>query len=180
MFPLIVKSTIMNHWLHSLRAEAFTKSSLKYLDIDSCSIQKSHPVWLSIECNPAETRQSIQKAQLMCGTYLLQSNKAVFNQYQVDPTCSLCGSEAEDRRHFILRCPTLADIRAKHFGNITSFSPDFSTLDDETKLKVLLDSNFAKTYGMSCDYADLEASSRKFIFSICCMRLRILNNLQGS
>ena len=44
------------------------------------------------------------KAKLMTGTYVLQSNRAKFNQYSVDPTCLLCGDDAEDMIHFLLKC----------------------------------------------------------------------------
>ena len=36
------------------------------------------------------------KAKLMTGTYVLQSNRAKFNQFSVDPTCLLCNDDAED------------------------------------------------------------------------------------
>ena len=41
------------------------------------------------------------KARLMTGTYVLQSNRAKFNQYKVDPTCTLCEDEPEGQEHFL-------------------------------------------------------------------------------
>ena len=49
------------------------------------------------------------KARLMTGTYVLQSNRAKFNKYKVDPTCTLCGDGPEDQEHFLLRCRSLSE-----------------------------------------------------------------------
>ena len=37
-----------------------------------------------------DSRRAQLKCRLLTGTYTLQSNKAVFNQHLVDPTCQLC------------------------------------------------------------------------------------------
>ena len=47
----------------------------------------------------------------MTGTYVLQSNRAKFNQYSVDPACLLCGDDAEDMIHFLLKCRCLSEPR---------------------------------------------------------------------
>ena len=49
------------------------------------------------------------KAKLMTGTYVLQSNRAKFNQYSVDPTCPLCGEDTDDMIHYLLKCQSLSD-----------------------------------------------------------------------
>ena len=49
------------------------------------------------------------KAKLMTGTYVLQPNLAEFNQCSVDPTCLLCGDDAEDMIHFLLKCRCLSE-----------------------------------------------------------------------
>ena len=36
---------------------------------------------------------------LLTGTYVLQSTRAKFTQYKVNPTCTLCGDEPEDQKH---------------------------------------------------------------------------------
>jgi len=171
------KTLILDYWSNQLKADATLKSTLRYLQADSCSIQNCHPVWVSTSCNPTETRQSIQKARLLTGTYTLQASKAVFNQYGVDPTCLLCGIEPEDRSHFLLRCPSLADVRQKHFSKLTDLYIGFSLLPDDDKVNLILDSNFSSTVGVNCDISDLEANSRLYIYSICCKRVKILNKL---
>ena len=44
-------------------------------------------------------------------TYILQANRASFNQYAVDPTCKVCQEEPEDRVYFIARCESLDHVR---------------------------------------------------------------------
>ena len=51
------------------------------------------------------------KARVMTCTYVLQSNRAKFNQYKINPTCTLCGEEPEDQEHFLLRCRSLSETR---------------------------------------------------------------------
>ena len=53
----------------------------------------------------------MQKQRLMTGTYILQSNRAKFNQYSVNPTCLLCGEDPEDLEHFLLKCRALTVTR---------------------------------------------------------------------
>ena len=60
------------------------------------------------------------KAKLMTGTYVLQSNRAKFNQYSVDPTCLLCGDDAEDMIHFLLKCRCLSEPRDQFMEKINS------------------------------------------------------------
>ena len=47
---------------------------------------------------------------MMGWTYILQSNRPVFNQYAVNLTCSLCSDAPETRKHFIAECNTGRDI----------------------------------------------------------------------
>ena len=51
------------------------------------------------------------KVKILTGTYILQANRASFNQYAVDPTCKVCQGEPEDRVHFIARCKSLDHVR---------------------------------------------------------------------
>ena len=63
-------------------------------------------------------KKADSKIRLMTGTYVLQSNRSKFNQYNVNPTCILCKEEPEDQKHFLLRCPRLTDTRDSFFRTI--------------------------------------------------------------
>ena len=44
----------------------------------------------------------------------MQGNRAVFNQFQVNPTCRLCTADPETRQHFISECTFLNNERAAY------------------------------------------------------------------
>ena len=78
------------------------------------------------------------------GTYILQSNRAVFNKSIVDPTCLLCGAEPETMAHFLLKCDML-DVKrrtiyteiAECVLNVTGI--DMSVLPVDEQLQIILD-----------------------------------------
>ena len=168
-----IKSTIMDYWTSQLREDAYLKSTLCYLDATACNLQKPHSIWSTSGTKPAETRKAIQKARLLTGTYLLQSNKAAFNQHRIDSTCPLCGLEQEDRQHMILKCPSLSTVRDKYMSRVTHLIPDFEHYDCDQKLKILLDSYLDSS--IKCDRADLEVVSRSLCYSLHCKRTHIIN-----
>ena len=47
----------------------------------------------------------------MSGQYILQANRAQFNQNQVDTRFQLCGEEEENMEHFLLKCTILRPVR---------------------------------------------------------------------
>ena len=56
----------------------------------------------------------------MTGTYVLQSVRAKFGQYTVDPTCLLCDENPEDHKHFLMRCRSLSESRDPFIKTIKS------------------------------------------------------------
>ena len=67
-------------------------------------------LWLGSAVRYSSKKAGIT-ARLMAGAYVLQSVRAKFNQYSVDPTCLLCGENPEDHEHFLLRCRSLTGSR---------------------------------------------------------------------
>ena len=142
-------------------------------------------------------------AKLLVGAYTLQCNKAIFNQYEENPTCPLCSSGEEDRTHLLLHCEAMKDIRSKHMRIIASIVPDVDTLldwqkinlrskhmriiasivlDVDTlldwqKINLILDGNFGKTpnYPVVGDTFNLEAATRTYVFSLHCIRIKLIN-----
>ena len=54
----------------------------------------------------------------MAGTYILQGNRAAFNQHTVDATCRLCLAAPETRQHFIAECSAFAHERVVYVGKL--------------------------------------------------------------
>jgi hypothetical protein len=65
---------------------------------------------------------------MLCGSYILQTNTAQFNQYRVDETCKLCRDGNEDMLHFILKCKKLKNARKPYMRRIRKFIIDNDTL----------------------------------------------------
>ena len=51
------------------------------------------------------------KNKVLTGTYILQTNRAKFNQNEVNPVCQLCKEDDETLQHFLLDCKTLEEAR---------------------------------------------------------------------
>ena len=56
------------------------------------------------------TNAMYHHGELISGTYILQTSKAKFDQYEVSRQCHLCGMEPEDLVHFMLTCEELKEV----------------------------------------------------------------------
>ncbi len=97
-------------WSMKLMHAASLYSSLKYLNIDCYRVGKTHPIISSVQ-NAAEIPRINTRIKIATGTYILQSNRATFNQNAVNPECLLCKSADETLQHFLLECTALANTR---------------------------------------------------------------------
>ena len=82
--------------------------------------------------------------KVVSGQYILQANRARFNQNQVDTICQLCGEEEENMEHFLLKCTILQAVRYSVLDDIdTEFNiitgKTFYNLDSYLKIQILLD-----------------------------------------
>ena len=126
--------------------------------------------------NLHDSRRAQLKSHILTSTYTLQSNRAVFNQFAVDPTCKLCDKGPEFRQHFLAECQTLQHVRQKFFTRIQRIV-DPSRLDiaypwEVTQLILDLSVFFkCKTIIDSC-----ELYSRELISSLHQIRNKLLSS----
>ena len=99
-FKVNVINVIETKW----RSEIEQKVSVKYVNSAVLKVGKCHPIWSTVRNSVSDSRGAQLKCKLLTGTYIIQSNRAVFNQHQVDPTCKLCSAAPETRQHFIAEC----------------------------------------------------------------------------
>ena len=92
-----VNITIEAIWEQNIK----NKPSLKYVNTDAVKVGKSHHVLSTVRNSIHDSRRAPLKSKLLTGTYILQGNRAAFNQYQVNSTCKLCSAAPETRQHFI-------------------------------------------------------------------------------
>ena len=130
--------------------EAQTKSTLENCNLSSIAVGSTHIVWKAASNKVHDVRRSIPKVRMMTGVYMLQTTKARFNQYKVEPTCPLCRFEPEDLSRMLLRCPALADTREAPLSYIRGLitrvfgSRIWSSWSKSTLVSVLIDSNNLK------------------------------------
>ena len=138
---IAIDTYVQSQWL------AECKKSLQYLNVEALEVGKIHPSWGSLPNDTTAVKRSIPKLRLLTGSYILQENRARFNQYSIDATCTLCGVGCESRMHFIVECSRLQPVRHKHILNLkstlmsenSSVSVDLYTNNSEKLTQIILD-----------------------------------------
>ena len=98
----------------SAKQDIQSKSSLKYVNVDSLKVGRTNHIWSTVQNSIYDSRRAQLKSKVLTGTYILQGNRAVFNQFQVNLTCRLCTVDPETRQHFISECSFLNNERATY------------------------------------------------------------------
>ena len=137
-----VNSTIEANWDMDIK----NKTSLKYINKDSLKVGKCHHVWSTVRNSIYDSRRAQLKCRLLTGTYILQGNRAGFNQYQVNPTCRLCSVAPENRQHFISECSFLNPERSDYIEKLLRnpalrFIPRPQIYDPENLTQLTLDAS---------------------------------------
>ena len=114
------KEAVHKYWKSVIEEEVKAKTTLAYLNIEYTG--KPHSIWQATAPNSRDVRRANNKARLLTGTYILQANKASFNQTS-NTTCLMCKVETEDVCHFIIKCPYLEEIRQPILNQIKDTVP---------------------------------------------------------
>ena len=179
------KTAVKKYWSETLRLEATEKSTLQYCNISCLGIGQTHPVWDSLESTRLEVRRGVVKSRIITGTYIVQSTRAKFNQYQIDSTCPLCHLEEEDIIHMLLRCSVLHSVRKGPFRTLkdyvinrtseTFWKSVFSTKINITRL-IIDCSQIEELHSVKdIDLLYIERLTRNLCFAIHTERLKKLN-----
>ncbi|MEW8546489.1 MAG: reverse transcriptase domain-containing protein, partial [Candidatus Thiodiazotropha sp.] len=135
-----VRQHVNQHWQKIVIQEAENKSTLEFLNIASYTPGKVHPVWTKCKHNANSLLKAYAQVKLMCGTYILQSLRAKFNQYQVSMLCPLCKRTDETLQHFILHCDALRPARQSFMDTLHKL---VGCTSDEKLFRVILDPSVA-------------------------------------
>ena len=101
---------INEHWTKTIMRRSELYSSLRYLS-KTFIVGKCHPAVKPYCYSNRDIYRIPVKNKILTGTYILQSNRAKFNQNEVNPTCQLCQTDNETLRHFLLGCHELESVR---------------------------------------------------------------------
>ena len=97
-----VKCKINKFWELEIKNQAKLKSTMKYLNLESFTAGKVHKLWSSAKYNSHGVQTTFVHVKMSVGTYILQSNRARFNQSTVAKVCPLCQLDDETLDHFLL------------------------------------------------------------------------------
>ena len=151
-------------------------STLKYINPESLKVGRAHHVWSSVRNSVHDSRRAQLKSRLLTGTYTLQSNRAVFNQFAVDPTCKLCEKSPETRQHFLAECQTLHRVR-QSFCNRIQVIVDHRHIDiasPDVVTQLILDPSLYLSNKTDIDL--IELYSRELISSLHRTRNKLLSS----
>lgn len=111
-------TAVHKYWTTRINEEIMYYSSMKYIPKSSFKVGKIHPLALSNSANQRDINRIPIRIKIATGTYILQTNRAVYNQNIVDPTFQLCDQAEETLSHFLLCCKALDQIRTPILKNI--------------------------------------------------------------
>ena len=130
--PKLAWKNTLNRKIHEMvelswKTEITNKSSTKYINVDVFKVGASHHVWSTVRNNVHDSRRAQLSVGYLLKPYILQANRAAFNQFVVKPTCRLCSALPEARQHFIAECVALKKYRQDYIKKLT----DREILTDE-------------------------------------------------
>ncbi|MES9904845.1 MAG: reverse transcriptase domain-containing protein [Sedimenticola sp.] len=174
MINRALHSSIKDKW----QIDVAEKSSLKYVNSGALTVGSSHPVWRTVHDNVHDSRRAQLKCRLLTGTYNLQSNRAVFNQHNVNPICKMCRIDPETRQHFLAEChifETERDIYRHQIAAVTLFL-NLDISNPEILTQVTLDCTRMVENPEHID--TIELASRSYIHKLHYKRVRVLSALE--
>ena len=92
--------------------------------------------------------------------YVLQSKRAAFSSYSVDPTRRLCNQEAEIVTNFLITCNALQNARKALLEDITHRCRE---LLDSINIKIDIEHVIANAYQL-LQHANIEPACRALIY----------------
>ena len=114
-----------------------------------------------------------------CRSYILQSIRAKFNQYQVSKLCPLCRESDETLQHFILQCVTLQSTRRSFINALYEI---VGSTNDEELLRLILDPSTACAHSGNSDepwLTHIYSLTRRLCFALHVQRNTLLASLQS-
>ena len=106
----LITKHVHQYWKNAIEENMLLYTSLKYLD-SNYNIGRIHPLLKSQSANIQDIRRIPTRLKIVTGTYILQTNRAVYSKHLISATCNLCRNADETLQHFVLCCEALQDIR---------------------------------------------------------------------
>ena len=109
---------IKEYWTNKINNSVSNYKSLEFLT-EGINIGKVHHMLTTTSANARDICRLPSRIKIATGTYILQSKRAAFNSYKVDPKCRLCSQKEETVTHFLITCNALQNERRALSEDIT-------------------------------------------------------------
>ena len=177
-----VAKAVNSFWSEKLTFEASLYSTLKNMNCTLVVPGKCYPLLFNLSSGANEASRIPVRLRIATGTYILQSNRAVYNQFECDATCKLCEHAQETLTHFLLDYKALQECRQPIMTDIESAC---ESLCDELGISTLgieLDKLIIDCSSILVENADIKFNQLKSIqfhsarlcFALHCLRFKKL------
>ena len=145
-----INKKLVEYWKEVLVSVTQKKSSLQFWNPSSFEYNVCSQIWTCAGRDPVSVHKANIHVKLVSGTYILQTSKAKFNQYEFSSQCPLCGMEPEDLVHFMLTCEKLEEARQPFISKLETLitshhgSHWWNQLSDRDMVQLLLDNTKLK------------------------------------
>ena len=181
------KKVITEYWVKVLHESCQSYTSVDLFDVSRLLLDAPHPIWVAAGRDSYSTSQAVYQLWLLLGVYNTQERLAKMKKVK-SADCVLCpevgGSPMiEDRVHFLLSCPALAETRENFMSQLVDLSPVVVNYRDVTStfLLSLLDplSPMVPQELRSSWSSDVEIYkwSRKFCYAMHKKRTKLIKSL---
>ena len=102
----LITKKIHTYWNDKINKESEKYSSLKYISGEYMA-KRIHPILTTNTSNCRDIIKLPIRTRFATGNYILQTNRAKFNQNDVSAVCRVCGKEDETISHFLISCTPL-------------------------------------------------------------------------
>lgn len=138
----LVYKRVNEYWVQRIENQLTFYESLRFMKHEEFIPGHVLPV-IGLELSAREADRLHSKLKLLTGTYILQTTRAHFNQYEVNPTCLLCKESQETVEHFILECPSLDIVRQSIINDVENeatiiLKRNFYELTPSQKVQVII------------------------------------------
>ena len=172
----MIGKAVNTHWVNCTKTEAEGKSSMKYMS-PILDPRSAHHLWPRGGCASRKRVAASFRAKMLTGSYILQANRARFNQNSVDPTCPLCLSEPEDLPHFLLSCTKLSSTRNLYLPRIKRIASDLGIFLPEDYVSLCKNLLNAADPDACCACSGRSKRSRQEVRCKCSRMNELINQL---
>ena len=132
------------------------------MDLSLVNRATAHHLWPRRGCAAHARVAASIKAKKISGSYILQANRARYNQYEVDASCPLCGANSEDLPHFLIDCPILEPKRGpilKRLCVLLASAGILTPTTSEEMCRLILNSGYVGNVNCNSDGINRNISS---------------------